>query len=149
MAQSAADPDANIIFGSVIDERMGEEVKITVIATGFKQEPIRLTSPRQDAIQLTRAVANAAAPQAATPAPRPVATAQPVRPAAPPQAAPAPRPVPAMATASARSSISSAMPRSPAAPRRDGPFKPLEDDQYDIPAFLRRGGAGGAGGDDE
>jgi cell division protein FtsZ len=149
MAQSAADPDANIIFGSVIDERMGEEVKITVIATGFKQEPIRLTNPRQDAIQLSRAVANAASPQAATPAPRPVATAQPARPVAPPQAAPAPRPVPAMATASARSSISSAMPRSPSAPRRDGPFKPLEDDQYDIPAFLRRGGAGGPAGDDE
>src|SRR6266540_1315357 len=35
MAQAAADPDANIIFGSVIDERLGEEVKITVIATGF------------------------------------------------------------------------------------------------------------------
>ena len=37
MAQAAADPDANIIFGSVIDERMGDEVKITVIATGFSQ----------------------------------------------------------------------------------------------------------------
>lgn len=31
----AADPDANIIFGSVIDERFGDEVRITVIATGF------------------------------------------------------------------------------------------------------------------
>ena len=31
----AADPEANIIFGSVIDERFGEEVRITVIATGF------------------------------------------------------------------------------------------------------------------
>src|SRR5512138_2024043 len=35
MAQSAADPDANIIFGSVVDEALGDEVKITVIATGF------------------------------------------------------------------------------------------------------------------
>jgi len=32
---SSADPDAKIIFGSVIDESMGDEVKITVIATGF------------------------------------------------------------------------------------------------------------------
>jgi len=32
---SAADPEANIIFGSVIDERMGNDVKISVIATGF------------------------------------------------------------------------------------------------------------------
>src|SRR5512136_2662142 len=35
MAQAAADPDANIIFGSVVDEHLDEEVKITVIATGF------------------------------------------------------------------------------------------------------------------
>src|SRR5690554_6744039 len=31
----AADPDANIIFGAVIDEEMGDEIRITVIATGF------------------------------------------------------------------------------------------------------------------
>ena len=31
----AADPDANIIFGSVIDANAGDEVRITVIATGF------------------------------------------------------------------------------------------------------------------
>src|SRR5574342_184600 len=37
MAQAAADPDANIIFGSVINEHLGDEVKITVIATGFEQ----------------------------------------------------------------------------------------------------------------
>jgi len=34
----AADPDANIIFGAIIDEAMSGEVKITVIATGFEQE---------------------------------------------------------------------------------------------------------------
>ena len=32
---SAADPNANIIFGAVIDEAMGDEVRVTVIATGF------------------------------------------------------------------------------------------------------------------
>jgi cell division protein FtsZ len=32
---SAADPEANIIFGAVIDERLENEIKITVIATGF------------------------------------------------------------------------------------------------------------------
>jgi cell division protein FtsZ len=36
--QNAAHEDCNIIFGAVMDERMGDEVKITVIATGFKQE---------------------------------------------------------------------------------------------------------------
>ena len=34
----AADPDANIIFGAVIDETLKEEIRVTVIATGFDQE---------------------------------------------------------------------------------------------------------------
>jgi cell division protein FtsZ len=34
---SAADPDANIIFGATIDETMHDQIKITVIATGFDQ----------------------------------------------------------------------------------------------------------------
>jgi cell division protein FtsZ len=37
LIQTAAHEDANIIFGAVLDESMGEEVKITVIATGFRQ----------------------------------------------------------------------------------------------------------------
>ncbi len=36
--QNAAHEDANIIFGAVLDESMEDEVKITVIATGFKDE---------------------------------------------------------------------------------------------------------------
>ena len=36
--QNAAHEDANIIFGAVLDESMGDEVKITVIATGFKDQ---------------------------------------------------------------------------------------------------------------
>jgi cell division protein FtsZ len=36
--QDAAHEDANIIFGAVLDETMGDDVKITVIATGFKQQ---------------------------------------------------------------------------------------------------------------
>ncbi len=39
--QSAAHEDANTIFGSVRDEKMKDEVKITVIATGFKEVPRR------------------------------------------------------------------------------------------------------------
>ena len=46
LIQEEAHEDANIIFGSVIDETMGDEVRITVIATGFGgldrvREPIR------------------------------------------------------------------------------------------------------------
>jgi cell division protein FtsZ len=39
--QSAADPNANIIFGAVIDEAMGDEVRVTVIGTGFDHRPGR------------------------------------------------------------------------------------------------------------
>jgi cell division protein FtsZ len=35
IVQGAADQNANIIFGSVIDDDMGDEVRVTVIATGF------------------------------------------------------------------------------------------------------------------
>ena len=54
--QSAAHEDANIIFGAVLDEKMKDAVKITVIATGFKdgdrqrrREEARLaySSPRE------------------------------------------------------------------------------------------------------
>jgi cell division protein FtsZ len=38
LIQTAAHEDANIIFGAVLDEKMGEEVKITVIATGFRDQ---------------------------------------------------------------------------------------------------------------
>ncbi|MFP5249408.1 MAG: cell division protein FtsZ, partial [Acidobacteriota bacterium] len=38
LIQSSSHEDANIIFGAVLDERMGDEVKITVIATGFRDQ---------------------------------------------------------------------------------------------------------------
>jgi cell division protein FtsZ len=44
--QNAADTSANIIFGAVIDESMGEDVRVTVIGTGFDHRPGR--SARRD-----------------------------------------------------------------------------------------------------
>ena len=38
LIQTAAHEDANIIFGAVLDEQMGDDVKITVIATGFRDQ---------------------------------------------------------------------------------------------------------------
>lgn len=35
----AADPNATIIFGAVIDEKIGDEIRVTVIATGFEKKP--------------------------------------------------------------------------------------------------------------
>ena len=42
--REAADEDANIIFGAVIDENLRDEMKITVIATGFGQEAVAVAS---------------------------------------------------------------------------------------------------------
>lgn len=36
LVEAAADKDANIIIGAIIDENMGDEIQVTVIATGFK-----------------------------------------------------------------------------------------------------------------
>ena len=40
VVQEAAHEDANIIFGAVIDETMGDQVRVTVIATGFPSEEL-------------------------------------------------------------------------------------------------------------
>ena len=61
LVQEAAHPEANIIFGATFDDSMQDEIRVTVIATGFEEG------------------ANAAAPEKAAPA------AAPVRPAARPQ----------------------------------------------------------------
>jgi len=41
---SASDPEVNVIFGAIIDESMKEEIKVTVIATGFEQKPTSSSS---------------------------------------------------------------------------------------------------------
>ncbi len=40
LVTEAADEDANIIFGAVINEELGDELRITVIATGFDNAPL-------------------------------------------------------------------------------------------------------------
>jgi cell division protein FtsZ len=46
--QGAAHEDANIIFGAVLDEKMKDAVKITVIATGFKEEDMHRSRHREN-----------------------------------------------------------------------------------------------------
>jgi cell division protein FtsZ len=41
--KQTAHPEVNLIFGAVIDEAMGDEIRVTVIATGFDGEPIPRT----------------------------------------------------------------------------------------------------------
>jgi cell division protein FtsZ len=132
MAQAAADADANIIFGSVVDERMGDEVKITVIATGFapKEAQARVPAPRQASVP---AIAPVAAARAAP---------QPLPARAEPRAEPRPEPRPAAPPVRVAPAPETAAPRvRPVARAREvGAYDPGNEDHYDIPAFLRRGG---------
>lgn len=56
--QKGADPDANIIFGSVINEEFSDELVVTVIATGFERK-LAVPEPR---IQETRTVSGVESP---------------------------------------------------------------------------------------
>lgn len=56
----AADPEANIIFGAVIDESLKEEVRVTVIATGFDQQKPSFGKTGATTEQVLRPVAAAA-----------------------------------------------------------------------------------------
>jgi cell division protein FtsZ len=47
IVQSAADQNSNIIFGAVIDDSMGDEVRVTVIATGFDHRYSRPSTARE------------------------------------------------------------------------------------------------------
>jgi cell division protein FtsZ len=58
----SADQDANIIFGAVVDDRLSDEMKITVIATGFDKTPA-VTEPLRG-----YAAAPQGEPRAASPA---------------------------------------------------------------------------------
>lgn len=67
---NAVDPEANIIFGTVVDESLGDQVRITVIATGFSDSNVN----RQDelfAAQQSQSKAVAAEPQRTAPATSP------------------------------------------------------------------------------
>ena len=80
LVQEAAHPDVNLIFGASFDEELEDEIRVTVIATGFDEEP-----------QQPAAAAVKAAP--AAPAQPQTAAEQPAVPAAP-EAAPAAQPEP-------------------------------------------------------
>src|SRR5262249_54153178 len=69
--QSAAHEDANIIFGAVLDEKLKDELKITVIATGFKNDAParkdRVVTAAQAAISNARTASAYQVQQPATP----------------------------------------------------------------------------------
>ncbi len=63
--QKAADPEANIIFGAVLNDAMDDQVKITVIATGFRSENVGISKKMSDAAAASAAELRPAMQQAA------------------------------------------------------------------------------------
>ena len=54
LVMQSADSEANIIFGAGIDARMGDEVRITVIATGFEKTPFPPKEPAKKPFERIR-----------------------------------------------------------------------------------------------
>ena len=91
LVQEAAHPDVNLIFGASFDEELEDEIRVTVIATGFDEE-----SQQPAAAAVKAAPAAPAQPQA--PAEQPAAPAAPEAAPAAPEAAPAAQPEPEKAS---------------------------------------------------
>jgi cell division protein FtsZ len=53
IVRQAVDPDANVIFGVVLDPNMGNEVRLTLIATGFTTKEAFAGSAREKEISKT------------------------------------------------------------------------------------------------
>jgi cell division protein FtsZ len=131
--EEQAHEEAHIIFGSVIDEKMGDEIKITVIATGFDQahrgqkprERHRATAPAEPDVREHR--------RSGMPPPR---HSDPHEYAVPAQVTPHP-----VGAALVRRDSDRPVRAVPAA-REVGGISAYEEAEFDIPTFLRRGGAG-------
>jgi cell division protein FtsZ len=121
LIQSAAHEDANIIFGTVIDDALGDEVRVTVIAAGFEggQPPRRQPS-------LARAAESR--PPASRPGPSPTSSAAPNHAPAGPPAGSSPY-APAYGSGNPASASPPPMPRPPT--------RAADDDDLDVPDFLK------------
>ena len=123
---AAVNEDVQINFGVILNESMGEEVKITVIATGFERENL-------PTIERRKSTAEAAAAPAPVPEQMEIPEPEPVQMEAAPEIAPEPEPAyiePAPPEAPQMTMAATANSSAP-------PAAPLFDD-LDVPAILRR-----------
>jgi cell division protein FtsZ len=138
--QGAAHEDANIIFGAVLDEKMKDSVKITVIATGFKESDMRRARHHEnyDPVIISRDASRQSSRQISQerdPFDEPVTVADP-EPVFVPEANFEPSPAPVAFQESASGSAAHAEVISLEAMRTAAPSYQAED--LDIPAFLRK-----------
>lgn len=133
LVQEAAHIDANIIFGTVIDDSLGDEVRVTVIAAGFDGgAPVKRPLEVQSAIGRGNIGAGRAGEVGQSE--RPAAPAAPAAPAEPAPAPPvAPREPVGAPTGSSLPPLGSTGSRAVPVGNEDG-----EDDDVDVPSFMRR-----------
>jgi cell division protein FtsZ len=140
LIQEEADDEANIIFGAVIDESLHDQIRITVIATGFGEPREEVKRPPTASTQpaVAAPVQQAAAAPAAAPAPRMAFTREPVREAAQTAAATARKVV----RVGGINDLDGTMwTRANGGADRGEPISltvPEDDDSLDIPTFLRK-----------
>lgn len=116
LIRGAADyDDVQINFGVVLNEGMGDQVKITVIATGFQRENLPAIQPKAAAASVSR----------------------PAMPPPPPSPPPAPEPEPEPVSIPEPEPVAAAAAPEPAPEPAAPPPPPVDD--FDTPAFLRRG----------
>ena len=117
MITQSAHPDANIIWGTAFDERLSDEMSITVVATGFESTP-EVDEPIQAHVDAKRA-AQASAQPAAQPAAAPVQPVQPVQ----PQVSPVmPNPIFTQSFSTGMDTPVAAQPAAPAEEEDDGDY---------------------------
>jgi len=150
IVQEAADEDANIIFGAVVDTLLKGKVKITVIATGFGAPPsVRQAPSSQTPVDMTPYTEHVRARADAMPAPATVAGSR---------LSIARRPLLDLPMAASLGAGASTVPGTPPAPSREPVGEADEDtvrveaetaelaadpdfdlsSNFDVPAFLRR-----------
>lgn len=154
LVQEAAHPEANIIFGTVIDDSLGDEVRVTVIAAGFdsggpahkKLDPMPVVSraPRGQAGQVGQAGRSGQPAQpAAAPPPDPAPPPPPYSATSQPATHPEQDPVTAWqpATMAGRAASRTPPPRGGAGlPSRTVPVSQdyEDEDEVDVPPFMKR-----------
>ncbi|AVP69064.1 cell division protein FtsZ [Rhodococcus hoagii] len=132
LVQEAAHIDANIIFGTVIDDSLGDEVRVTVIAAGFDGgAPVKRPLEVQSAIGRGNIGAGRAGEVGQSERPAAAAPAAPAEPAPAPPVAPR-EPV-GTPTGSSLPPLGSTGSRAVPVGNEDG-----EDDDVDVPSFMRR-----------
>ncbi len=138
LVQEQAHEDANIIFGASIDDTLGENVKVTVIATGFDAQE------REVAVEVSAGRSSLAPQSMSSAPPRPLGAPSSMRPSLEMPAMSSRRPSHAQTLQAGhqqqdpRAQAPSSLPRPSARVAAGQDVFPSLDHDWDVPAFQRK-----------